>query len=158
MFKQQKGITLIALVITIIVLLILAGVTIAMLSGNDSTPKKANEAAAKDAVASMKDQINLKAVDALTTFYDTTYVQNASADGKKAVAGQTVAAAINKEWKNYTKTPINGVKFTTIPEEKDGEYSYDIKITSTKDTSVSCKGTIQANGGIEWEDIKVATK
>jgi malate/lactate dehydrogenase len=39
-----------------------------------------------------------------------------------------------------------------------GAFSYDIKITSTKDTSVSCKGTIQANGGIEWEDIKVATK
>ena len=34
--REQKGITLIALVITIIVLLILAGVTIAMLSGNDS--------------------------------------------------------------------------------------------------------------------------
>lgn len=33
--KKQKGITLIALVITIIVLLILAGVSIAMLSGEN---------------------------------------------------------------------------------------------------------------------------
>ena len=33
--KKQTGITLIALVITIIVLLILAGVSIAMLSGNN---------------------------------------------------------------------------------------------------------------------------
>ena len=33
--KTNKGITLIALVITIIVLLILAGVTIAMLTGNN---------------------------------------------------------------------------------------------------------------------------
>ena len=33
MFREQKGITLVALVITIIVLLILAGVTIAALSG-----------------------------------------------------------------------------------------------------------------------------
>ena len=31
--KQQKGITLIALVVTIIILLILAGVSIAMLTG-----------------------------------------------------------------------------------------------------------------------------
>ena len=34
-FKQGKGITLIALVITIIVLLILAGVSIAMLTGEN---------------------------------------------------------------------------------------------------------------------------
>ena len=34
-FKNKKGITLIALVITIVVLLILAGVSIAMLTGNN---------------------------------------------------------------------------------------------------------------------------
>lgn len=33
--KENKGITLIALVITIIVLIILAGVSIAMLTGNN---------------------------------------------------------------------------------------------------------------------------
>ena len=35
MFKEQKGVTLIALVITIIVLLILAGVSIAFLTGEN---------------------------------------------------------------------------------------------------------------------------
>ena len=34
-FKKEKGITLIALVITVIVLLILAGVSIAMLTGEN---------------------------------------------------------------------------------------------------------------------------
>ena len=43
-FKNAKGITLIALVITIIVLLILAGVTIATLTGNNGILTKANEA------------------------------------------------------------------------------------------------------------------
>ena len=38
--KEIKGITLIALVITIIVLLILAGVTIATLTGDDRTITK----------------------------------------------------------------------------------------------------------------------
>ncbi len=42
--KQSEGITLIALVITIIVLLILAGVAIAMLSGENGILKKAAEA------------------------------------------------------------------------------------------------------------------
>lgn len=42
--KKQNGITLIALVITIIVLLILAGVSIAMISGDDGIATRAQEA------------------------------------------------------------------------------------------------------------------
>ena len=45
--KRNKGITLIALVITIIVLLILAGVAIAMLSGENGILRKATEAKTK---------------------------------------------------------------------------------------------------------------
>ena len=44
MLKNNKGITLIALVITIIVLLILAGVSIAMLTGNNGILTQANSA------------------------------------------------------------------------------------------------------------------
>ena len=43
--RQEKGITLIALVITIIVLLILAGVAIATLTGNSSIIENSNKAA-----------------------------------------------------------------------------------------------------------------
>ena len=43
-FKRQNGITLIALVITIIVLLILAGVSIAMLTGENGILNQAQEA------------------------------------------------------------------------------------------------------------------
>ena len=41
--KKNKGITLTALVITIVVLLILAGVTIATLTGDNGIIKKVNE-------------------------------------------------------------------------------------------------------------------
>ena len=44
MKKNMRGITLIALVITIIVLLILAGVTIAMLTGENGIIKQAQNA------------------------------------------------------------------------------------------------------------------
>ena len=43
MFKNQKGITLVALVITIIVLIILAGVTISLLIGDNGIINKAKE-------------------------------------------------------------------------------------------------------------------
>lgn len=47
MLKNQKGITLVALVITIIVLLILAGVAITLTVNQDSLFDKANNAAIK---------------------------------------------------------------------------------------------------------------
>ena len=49
--KSHKGITIIALVITIVVLLILAGVTIANISGNESVPSQAAKQRDKAAVA-----------------------------------------------------------------------------------------------------------
>ena len=57
--KNQKGITLIALVITIIVLLILAGVSIAMLSGENGILTQARSANAETAKAEVREKINL---------------------------------------------------------------------------------------------------
>ena len=57
--KNNKGITLIALVITIIVLLILAGITIAMLTGDNGLLTKANDAKAKDIEASVDERVRL---------------------------------------------------------------------------------------------------
>ena len=57
--KKQKGITLIALVITIIVLLILAGVSIAMLTGNNGILTQANKAKVEQSNAAVKESISL---------------------------------------------------------------------------------------------------
>ena len=56
---RQKGITLIALVITIIVLLILAGVSIATLTGENGILKQANSAKEKTIIGEEKEAINL---------------------------------------------------------------------------------------------------
>ena len=57
--KKQKGITLIALVITIIVLLILAGVSIAMLTGNNGILTQANNSKIKQSHGAVKEAISL---------------------------------------------------------------------------------------------------
>jgi type II secretory pathway pseudopilin PulG len=57
--RNQKGITLIALVITIIVLLILAGVTIAMLSGENGILSRATTTKAENAKAQGNEQAKL---------------------------------------------------------------------------------------------------
>lgn len=56
---KEKGITLIALVITIIVLLILAGVTIATLAGENGIIKRADEATEKTKEANAEEQVKL---------------------------------------------------------------------------------------------------
>lgn len=68
MKNNQKGITLIALVITIIVLLILAGVSIAMLTGQNGILNRGQEAAQKNAVSDAKDQIALKVAECITNY------------------------------------------------------------------------------------------
>lgn len=55
--RGQKGITLIALVITIIVLLILAGVSIAMLTGQNGLLTKANSSSTKTQAAEAKENV-----------------------------------------------------------------------------------------------------
>ena len=60
--KNNRGITLIALVITIIVLLILAGVTIAMLTGNNGILTKVKEAKEKTKQAEQEETYALESV------------------------------------------------------------------------------------------------
>ena len=61
--ESEKGITLIALVITIIVLLILAAVSIAMLTGENGILKKASTAKEKHQISEAKEKIELALQD-----------------------------------------------------------------------------------------------
>ena len=59
---KENGITLIALVITIIVLLILAGVTIATLTGENGLLTKANDAKVITEISALKEDIDVYVV------------------------------------------------------------------------------------------------
>ncbi len=61
---KNKGITLIALVITILVLLILAGVTISTLTGENGLLTKAGDAKSQSEIAEEKDIISISAIQA----------------------------------------------------------------------------------------------
>ena len=64
--KREKGITLIALIVTIIVLLILAGITIASLTGDDGILTKSTEARDTTDEETINEQVNLAVLGALT--------------------------------------------------------------------------------------------
>ena len=59
MLKKNGGITLIALVVTIIVLLILAGITIAMLTGNNGIITRTNDSKMSQIEGQVKEEVNL---------------------------------------------------------------------------------------------------
>lgn len=140
MLKEQKGITLIALVITIIVLLILAGVSIAMIAGRDGVAQKAGDAVIKDALAAGKDAVGLVASDNLAKFYDEKYVSNKT--GAKLTYSSAQAAVVDAGKTAKAK----GVTIAVV----EGEDK--IKITSDKDATYYTTGTVDDNGGINWVD------
>ena len=74
--KQQKGITLIALVVTIIILLILAGVSIAMLTGNNGVLTQAKSAKEKTGEKGEQERVNLAASSAMTLGMGTITTEN----------------------------------------------------------------------------------
>ncbi len=57
--KETKGITIIALVVTIVILLILAGISVALLTGNNGLIENASEAEIKAALAEVREQLDL---------------------------------------------------------------------------------------------------
>ena len=102
--KNNKGITLIALVITIIVLLILAGVSIAMLTGNNGILTQANTAKTDTAKAEEAERINME----LNALYATVM-----ADSTKAkFTADEITAVRNNLGDGYTVTPETGENAT----------------------------------------------
>ena len=63
---RERGITLIALVVTIVVLLILAGISISMVLGSDGIIAKTKESRAETRIAQIDEQVNLAIGDAYT--------------------------------------------------------------------------------------------
>lgn len=70
MLKENKGVTLVALVITIIVLLILAGVTLSMVIGNNGIFTKANDASNETSLSAAKDAVRMALLETQTSAYN----------------------------------------------------------------------------------------
>ena len=63
--KKNRGITLISLIVTIIVLLILAGISIATLNGDSGIIKKSKEAKEQTEISEEKEVVNRAIVQAM---------------------------------------------------------------------------------------------
>ena len=108
--KEAKGITLIALVITIIVLLILAGVTIATLTGDNGILKQADKAKTETTMGEEKEAIGLAYNGAKT----------------EKLGGVITAGDLNTQFtKNGTKATASGEETIKVDFETGRSYTLD---------------------------------
>lgn len=154
MKNNQKGITLIALVVTIIVLLILAGVSIAMLTGQNGILNRASESSVVNAIGEGKDMVALTVAECTSDFYDWKYngATNADINTAKTDAGEnpTDDAILEKyiiKKVNALGETVSGVKITVDTDTST------MKVTSTKDgsyySSISFTGNVLSGS---WSD------
>ncbi len=115
--KREKGITLIALVITIIVLLILAGVSIAMLTGDNGIITQAKLAKEKTEEAKIKEEQQLESIlNKITSEVPSEegYNESKNVNSPKVTTGMipikyngtdwVVCSKEDPEWYNYDNT------------------------------------------------------
>lgn len=133
---KNKGITLISLVVTIIILLILAGVMLALISGSDGILGRATSAVDENKRAMAKEQVELAIGDFQTEFFDEKYVERTN-DGEK------------KEY--ISEKLMQGVETTDFYAKatEDGMVNvYDLgKVQDGKEVVI---GAIENDGSINW--------
>ena len=133
--KEKNGITLVALVVTIVVLLILAGVSINLVLGNNGIIAKAKEARDKSAQASQNDLI---AMNELAQALEGSLSGNngGSSSGEDEPTAKTLVEAYDAgelkigDYVNYK--PIAGKSYTSITNENgwaDQTYTVDTNTT-----------------------------
>ena len=132
MFKEQKGITLVALVITIIVLLILAGVTIAALSGPNGILTNATQARGDTLKSEAKEAVTMAINTILTNKY-AGVAENTTTPGSEVFNNLTLLNIVTEINNNYGGTAAtNG---TDKIDYTSGGY----KVTVTLDTANNYK-------------------
>lgn len=173
--KNQKGITLVALVVTIIVLLILAGVSLSLVAGSDGILGKATNAVDKHQIATIKEKIELKIAEEVENFYEAKYVKRSIDNAYNAYDYLTAVddstkiterTTINEAGATYTisyikdttnagkhKISITYEKGKTLLSGNNGEDGTDGKVTiDSKKFNVAkeLSGTISNSGSITW--------
>ena len=137
--KNQNGITLIALVITIIVLLILAGVSIAMLTGENGLLTKSQTAVMDNAIAGAKDEISTEVQAAMATYLQNKYANNDTT----TTAISTITTELTEKYEDIaTGEEINGATVALSGST----------ITITKETR-KVEGTVASDGTLSWNPI-----
>ena len=156
--KRNKGITLIALVVTIIVLLILAGISINMLTGQNGILNRAAEAKEKTGTTQTEELVKLSVTDALTRGTGSLTDENLKAalnsnigTGKYEISGDATSGwtvTVNgKEFKIDSTGKIGGITSGGTSGGNQGGGSVETLPTETGTTPYLPNGTFSKKEG-----------
>ncbi len=133
--RKNKGITLVALVITIIILLILAGIAISAIAGQDGLFSKTQIAKAQTEIASEKEGISLAVTSA-----------KISDNGYGSIEKENLQDAINKQF---------GKDKAIVEDNGDQTYTVTMKNTEERKYTVEEDGTIVEGKYDKWDGTEV---
>jgi len=144
LFKNNHAITLIALIVTIIILLILAGVTLSLIGGSEGILSRATNSVDKTNIEAAKEQVTLKIQEYQEEFYEGKYVSqeidNASQQGDWIFENYSSGKTIDYEF-SITKKPT--------------EPGYTVEIQAGQNLKENIKGTLSVEGVLTWETDSV---
>lgn len=159
MKNNQKGITLIALVVTIIVLLILAGVSIAMLTGQNGILNRASEASYQTKLQNAAESMSYNVTEAITDYYNKNYVNN-TASGETTVAAAIVSGITSSM--SASSSPSTAKSDTSVTVTLGAGIDTSGKTITEGDTATVTLsyggykkvGTVTTSAGISWDEIE----
>ena len=143
--KQSKGITLIALIVTIIILLILAGITIGTITGDNGIINKAQSAKEETEIANEKEVVEKATVQTMGN----NKFGNVEKDGlqdeldKETGEGKTEVSDIGGEFEVFFK---ESERYYTV--DKDGNVEMIVKEENTAEVPVYWEKTTKTDS--EW--------
>lgn len=140
--KNNKGITLIALVVTIIVLLILAGVSIAMLTGQNGILNRASQATWQSKLGDAESTVALTVSNYLADYYSVKY-----AGGTSNLTGVTSTA---------TEDEVVAAAITAADTELGSDFSVS-RNTSTKAITITYKEKYSVEGTVSGSTVNWGT-
>ena len=158
-YLKEKGITLIALVVTIVVLLILAGVSVNALFGNSGIIEKAKEAQNAMNMAKENDE---KGINELTNWLDNQVngTTGGSTGGDTPTAGyvftlgsNTYQAEKGMTWRQWVNSEYNtiGMRITTKPSKYSISSGYCIAYAGTD--TFKTGSLLNAIQGLSTEEV-----
>ena len=130
--RNQKGVTLIALIVTIIVLIIIAGISIATLTADNGILRQVDSAKVATIEGNAKEQVNLSCAALRLAIAEAQSKNNAYSAKANATAIQdTLVTTLNADNTELTGTWAEGTAAT------DGSATFTVKYTGT-DYSNAC--------------------
>lgn len=130
MVKNSEGITLVALVITIVILLILAGISISTLT-NTGMFEKAQDAKKKSLEADEKEKISISVTEA-----------QLGNKGYQELTAENLQSSISSSFKDKT---------TNVISNGDGSFTVIIKDSEEREYTIESDGTISLGKYDKWD-------